>query len=121
MTDSGVSTILNVNDDQASLHANSRVLTSAGYRVIEARTGKDALRAAVREQPALILLDARLPDIPGAEVCRVLKSDPATSQMMVLLISVRDTGGHTKAQRLQTGADGYLTEPIEAGELVASV
>ena len=121
MTDSGVSTILNVNDDQASLHANSRVLTSAGYRVIEARTGKDALRAAVREQPALILLDARLPDIPGAEVCRVLKSDPATSQMMVLLLSARETGGHAKARGLQRGADGYLTGPIEAGELVASV
>ena len=76
MTDSSVGTILNVNDDEASLHANSRVLTSAGYRVIVARTGKDALRAAVGEQPALILLDAQLPDIPGAEVCRLLKSDP---------------------------------------------
>ena len=54
MTDSGVRTILNVNDDEASLYAYSRVLTRAGYRIIEARTGKDALRAAVREQPALI-------------------------------------------------------------------
>jgi len=121
MTDSSVGTILNVNDDEASLHANSRVLTSAGYRVIEARTGKDALRAAVREQPALILLDARLPDIPGAEVCRLLKSDPATSQMMVLFLSARETGSHAKARGRQRGADGYLTGPIEAGELVASV
>ena len=52
MADSRVSTILNVNDDEASLYANSQVLTRAGYRVIEARTGKDALRAAVREQSA---------------------------------------------------------------------
>lgn len=115
MTHRSAGTVLHVNDNEASLYANTRILTHAGYRVIESKTGAEALRLAASEVPELVLLDARLSDIPATEVCRRLKADPATDRMMILQISSGDIDNDAKVQGLDGGADGYLTEPVRGG------
>src|SRR5215510_223282 len=87
MTDNTPITILNVEDNEATRYAKTRILQRAGYIVKEAETGKAALRMAAQEQPDLVLLDVRLPDMDGFEVCRQLKINPATASILVVQMS----------------------------------
>ena len=113
--------VLNVDDTDAARYAKTRMLARAGFNVIEAATGADALRRARDERPDLVLLDTRLPDINGFEVCRQLKEDPDTRPILVLQTSASYIGTTDKVRALDTGADNYLIEPIEPEELVANV
>jgi signal transduction histidine kinase len=115
------SLILNVDDNPGALYAKSRILTHAGFRVIEAASGSLALARAREERPDMVLLDVKLPDIDGFEVCRLLRSDPATSAILVLQTSASYVGVGHKIKALEGGADNYLFEPIEPEELVANV
>ena len=115
------SLILNVDDNPGALYAKSRILTHAGFRVIEAASGSAALLRAQQEKPDLVLLDVKLPDIDGFEVCRLLRSDPLTSAILVLQTSASYVGVGHKIKALEGGADNYLFEPIEPEELVANV
>jgi len=114
-------TILVVDDNEAERYYVSRVLSKAGFAVREAATGLEALRSAESSLPSLITLDIRLPDLNGLEVCRRLKSNPATRDVPVLHISASFTSPESKAEGLEGGADGYLTHPVDASELVATV
>jgi PAS domain S-box-containing protein len=111
--------ILNVDDTEAGRYAKSRVLRHAGYEVIEAATGRDALRLAAELKPALVLLDVKLPDISGLEVCQTIKRDHP--EIAVLQISASFVTGSDRARGLDSGADSYLTQPVEPNELIASV
>jgi CheY-like chemotaxis protein len=114
-------TILNVDDDLPTLYARSRMLVTAGSRVIEATNGRDALTLAAEHQPSAVVLDIKLPDMTGWEVTRRLKSDPRTSRIPVLQISAEFTQhGHAEVGRM-SGADGYLTAPIESDALTHEV
>lgn len=112
--------ILNVDDSDANRYARSRMLRMAGFRVDEAMTGRAALSLA-GERPDLILLDVNLPDISGIEVCRQLRSDPATADIAVVHISATSIGTEDRIAGLDGGADAYLVEPVEPPELVAVV
>jgi PAS domain S-box-containing protein len=114
-------TILVVDDNEAERYYVSRVLSKAGYAVREAASGLEALTLAQSDSPALITLDVRLPDLNGFEVCRRLKGNPATRDVPVLHISASFTSPENKAEGLEGGADGYLSHPVDAGELVATV
>ncbi|MBP0599832.1 response regulator [Herbaspirillum sp. LeCh32-8] len=113
--------ILNVDDTDAARYAKTRILTKAGMRVVEAASGTEALALARELRPDLILLDVKLPDIHGMEVCARLKADPATSFILVLQTSASYIGVADKIRALEGGADNYLFEPIEPAELVANV
>jgi signal transduction histidine kinase len=113
--------ILNVDDNEASRYAIGRTLRQAGFQVIEADTGMDALRRARDDAPDLILLDVKLPDIDGFEVSRRLKSDPATASIPVLQITATYSSTEHWAQALDAGADGYLTHPAEPIVLIATI
>lgn len=113
--------ILNVDDTDATRYAKSRVLVKAGFRVIEAANGEDALAMAQSEQPHLILLDTRLPDINGFEVCRRLKSEPSTDSIAILQTSASFITLVDKINGIECGADNYLFEPIEPEELVVNI
>jgi DNA-binding response OmpR family regulator len=113
--------ILVVDDNDAERYYLTRILGKAGYRVLEAANGRDALRLATAERPELITLDVRLPDINGFEVCRRLKSDPVTRDVPVVHISASFTTPDAKAEGLDSGADGYLTHPVDANELLATL
>lgn len=111
--------ILNVDDDAASLYSKSRILAHSGFSVVEAGTGHEALRKAEQLQPAVVLLDVKLPDISGIEVCGIVKHK--WPHIMVLQTSATYTTGADRTRGLEGGADSYLTQPIEPGELVAAV
>jgi len=113
--------ILNVDDTDAARYARTRILTRAGLKVIEAASGTEALAMARELRPTLILLDVKLPDIHGMEVCSRLKADPATSFILVLQTSASYIDVSDKIRALDGGADNYLFEPIEPAELLANV
>jgi len=112
--------ILNVDDDDAGRYVITKILTRAGYDVLEAATGRDAVRLA-GERPDLILLDVNLPDIHGFEVCNRIKADPRTASIPVVHLSATRVGSADRVVGLEGGADGYLVQPIDPQELVATV
>ena len=71
-------TILNVDDDEGARYTKTRIFERAGYRVLEAATGGDALSLVHDERPQLVLLDVGLPDINGIEICRRIKKNAAS-------------------------------------------
>ncbi|HXE56536.1 MAG TPA: PAS domain S-box protein [Gemmatimonadales bacterium] len=114
------STILVVDDNEANRYAVARLLRGEGYRVWEAATGTEALRLA-HERPDLVVLDVRLPDVDGFEVCRRLKADAATASTPVVHLSASYTATEDRIVGLEGGADAYLTHPVEPRELSATV
>jgi PAS domain S-box-containing protein len=113
--------ILVVDDDDSGRYASSRILRRAGYQVMEAGTGSEALRRAAAECPDLVLLDVRLPDMSGLEVAARLKSSPQTGGVLILQMSASGVDGPARVNALEAGADGYLTSPVEPEVLVATV
>jgi PAS domain S-box-containing protein len=113
--------ILNVDDNDGARYAKTRILQSAGFEVIEASNGTDALAITRRGDVSLVLLDVKLPDINGLEVCRRIKADPDSAAVLVLQTSAALTGRADKIRGLEGGADNYLAAPIEADELIANV
>jgi DNA-binding response OmpR family regulator len=124
MDNSGI-TILNVDGSEISLYAKSRILREAGYRIIEARTGGEALRLAQRESPQLVLLSADLPDWSGFEALGRIRTDATISSQsappMVLLVSATFVGCENRARALEECADGYLLEPASPEFLLANI
>jgi DNA-binding response OmpR family regulator len=111
--------ILNVDDTEAGRYAKTRQLRHFGYEVVEAATGADALAKVEALLPAVVLLDVRLPDISGIEVCATIKEKwPA---VMVLQSSATFTGVSDRIRGLNNGADSYLVQPAEPEELAAAV
>lgn len=120
MSDATGEFVLCVNDDAATRYMLSRILRQSGYRIIEAVTGVEALELAER-RPALIILDVRLPDISGLDVCRRLKARPETASIPILQTSATFVSAERRVEGLDSGADGYLAQPIEPPELIATV
>lgn len=113
--------IVNVDDHDGSREATSELLRNQGFTIFEAATGTDALRLVAEVRPQLILLDVKLPDISGHEVCRRLKADRSTGSIPILEISATFTTGRDRVAGLESGADGYLAKPVEPDELVATI
>jgi signal transduction histidine kinase len=113
------SRILIVDDDEAARYVKSRLLRGEGYAVSEAHLGRDALALVSTEKPHLTLLDVKLPDVSGIEVCREIKS--RFPHIIVLQTSAAFTGVADRTRALDGGADSYLVEPIEPDELIATV
>ncbi|HVY80169.1 MAG TPA: response regulator [Steroidobacteraceae bacterium] len=117
----GAAVVLNVNDNDASRYLVSSMLEQAGFSVLEASSGQQALDLARATLPSVVVLDIKLPDIDGLEVCRRLKSDPHTQPIKVLHTSAVYVSPEYKVQSLECGADGYLGHPFEQEELVATL
>lgn len=111
--------ILNVDDNEPGRYATTRILNRAGFQVLEAGTGKEALRLARSASPQLVVLDVNLPDMSGIDVCRQLKTDPATAGIMVLQVSATNIAVLDRVSSLSAGADSFLVEPVEPEELEA--
>jgi two-component system NtrC family sensor kinase len=117
---SAVETILVVDDRAANRYPIVHALKKAGFDVTEAGSGREALELA-RRVPAAILLDVKLPDILGYEVCRRLKANPRTSHIPVLQLSAAFLDNESRVYALESGADAYLTQPVEPNVLIATV
>jgi light-regulated signal transduction histidine kinase (bacteriophytochrome) len=114
-------TILNVEDNEANRYLRTRILRRAGFAVREASSGTLALQCIAEEQPMIVLLDVKLPDVDGFEICRRIKNNPATTSIIVVQISAAFVGSDDKVRGLEGGADGYLTDPMSSDELVATI
>jgi CheY-like chemotaxis protein len=113
-------TVLAVDDNEAHNYALSRILGRSGSTVLRAFTGQQALDLAKR-QPDLILLDIRLPDLDGFEVCRLLKSDPVTSGIPVVFITAVDREAVSDATAKAVGGESVLFYPVETDHLLAVI
>ncbi|GAA3445222.1 hypothetical protein Pve01_44850 [Planomonospora venezuelensis] len=113
--------MLVVDDTPTKLYILSSWLRRAGHRVVEATGGLEALGKVGELRPDLVVLDVRLPDMSGYEVCEQIKADPATSSIPVVQISGAAITPADRAEGLGRGADAYLTEPVEPDELTATV
>ncbi|MBW4634215.1 MAG: response regulator [Iphinoe sp. HA4291-MV1] len=116
-----VVTILHIDDNETNRYVVARVLRNAGFAVVEASTGEEGLSAIAQTQPDLVILDVKLPDINGFEVCHQIKSNPATAHLPVLHLSAHFIKSQDKAQGLNGGADAFLAQPVESIELIATV
>jgi two-component system alkaline phosphatase synthesis response regulator PhoP len=113
-------TILAVDDEVHILELISFNLKAAGYHVVTALTGEEALKRCEVEKPSLVLLDIMLPGIDGLEVCRRLKGDRTTSNIPIIMLTARGDEVD-KILGLELGADDYITKPFSVRELAARV
>jgi CheY-like chemotaxis protein len=114
-------TVLLVHDSDGTRLVFGEWLRRAGHDVVEVTTGQEALAHVKRAKTDLVLVDVHLPDMSGLQVCDQIKSSRATSAIPVLTVSATATSADDRTVGLNRGADGYLIEPIERDELVASV
>ncbi len=112
--------VLMVDDNATNLQVLQATLEGRGYRLLAARDGVSALAVTAKAQPDLILLDIMMPEMDGYEVCRRLKSDPATYEIPVIFLSAL---GQTedKVKGLEMGAVDYITKPFQPEEVIARV
>jgi len=92
----------------------------AGVRLVEASDGREAVEAAARERPALILLDVAMPNLDGIEACRRLRSLPGTSETPIVMLTAH-AGEEDETRALEAGADRYLTKPFSPLDLLRIV
>lgn len=117
---SGRITILNVDDNDEHRYAISRVLRQAGFHVVEARTGREALQLAT-SRPGLVILDINLPDMLGFDVCRRLKSNNTTSDIPVIHISATYPSPTVSIESMSSGAQRFIEQPSNLKDLVEAV
>jgi signal transduction histidine kinase/DNA-binding response OmpR family regulator len=108
-----------VDDDDVKRYTITHTLRRAGFHVEEGSKGADALRLA--PQATVIVLDVKMPDLNGFDVCRQIKNDPATSHVLVLMLSTTFVGVESQVKGLDSGADAYLTTATEPPVLLATV
>ena len=113
-------TIAVVDDTEGTRLALRRTLERAGYAVVEGKCGADALRLAL-DQPSMMVIDVHMPDLLGPEVVNRLKADPETRAIPILQLSASFTEESDRAFGLMSGADAYLTEPVEPELLLATI
>jgi len=115
----GITRILVVDDDEGGRYLKAHILRRNGYDVTGVATGRAAFDHCAATSPDLVLLDMRLPDVHGVDVCRQIKT--VCPGIAVLQTSAAVTSPHDRALALEGGADAFLVEPIEPEELLATV
>ena len=113
-------TILVADDESHILHVVSLKLKNAGYRVLTARDGQEALEIAQQEKPDLLITDYHMPQLSGLELCRKLKQDPATAHIPAIMLTAR---GYElePADTEQSGILRMLSKPFSPRHLLATV
>src|SRR5438105_14306619 len=109
--------ILGVDDEPEAVELVEFNLRSAGYEVVKAGDGAEALKKARAHSPDLIVLDLMLPEVDGLEVCKILRRDPATSAIPIIMVTAKAAEIDRVLGR-ELGADDYITKPFSPRELV---
>lgn len=116
-----VEKILIVDDNEAGRYALARVLRQGGYKPLEAGTAEEGLRLISEAHPNLVLLDIKLPDANGIDICRQLKRDPQTENLPVIQTSSLFISSRDRVIGFESGADAYLAAPFDPAEVLAQV
>jgi DNA-binding response OmpR family regulator len=112
-----MNSLLFIEDDDAIRLALSLALEDEGYEVMQAPDGRTGLALFAEREPDLVLLDLRLPDVSGFDVCRQLRS----SSIVPIIIVTAQTDTHDLVAGLEAGADDYVTKPVVPKELAARI
>lgn len=112
--------ILVVEDNEKNMKLFRDVLEAKGYRVLEARSGAEAVELAYEHDPDLVLMDIQLPDIGGVEALGRLRADEDTSSIPVVALTAQAMDGD-RERFLAAGFDGYMSKPVDIAAFVAMV
>ncbi len=113
--------ILNVNDQPALRKMATRILSEAGYHILEASSGEEAIALSRTQPPDLVLLDVRMEGMDGFEVCRQLRADAATAYLPIVIMSGHHIKPDDKALGADLGASAYLTLPLDKAKLLSTI
>ena len=108
--------ILVVEDFEDSRFMMRRLLEMAGYSVVEASDGEQAVELAVQERPALILMDLSLPKLDGLAATRQIRQHRGVSKIPIVAVSAHDSA-ESRSEALEAGCDEYVTKPIDFDQL----
>ena len=111
-----IATVLLVEDTEDNRFMMRRLLEMAGYGVVEATNGEEAVRLAQAERPDLILMDLSLPVIDGLAATRAIRKLDGLSTTPIIAVSAHDTSDF-QAEALAAGCDSYITKPIDFSQL----
>jgi DNA-binding response OmpR family regulator len=109
-----------VDDSPINLKLVSGALGAAGYEIITAQNGREALQRVDQVQPDLVVLDVVMPDLSGYEVCRRLRQKPGFAQLPIMMLTSNDSL-EERISGLEAGADDYMSKPFQVPELQARV
>lgn len=112
--------ILAVDDSPTVLEMITQILENGGYSVLTAVDGAEALDTARAERPDLILLDVMLPKLDGYRVCRLLKFDQNYRDIPIIMLTAK-AEDQAMATGIRTGADQYLTKPVDPDTLLSAI
>jgi DNA-binding response OmpR family regulator len=112
--------ILIADDEPHILRSLGFVLRRAGYDILEARNGEEALRVIRQERPDLVFLDIMMPELDGYEVCRRIKSSADLASTYVIMLTAKGVEGD-RERGLAAGADAYITKPFSPSRAVQRV
>src|ERR1700730_8558454 len=113
-------TLLIVDDDERARKKLRQIFADAGYRVFDVDDAPSALRLLSKETCDLVVLDLEMPDVDGFALCRLLRAQPATSKLPIVVFSASDDENR-KVEAFTAGADDYITKPSTPGELLSRV
>jgi two-component system, OmpR family, phosphate regulon response regulator PhoB len=120
MSDATAPLVLVVDDEPAQLALLSYNLKAAGFRVVTAKDGEEAVLAVAEQGPDVVLLDWMLPRLSGLEACRQIKATPEGRAAAVIMVSARSEESD-RVRGLDTGADDYIVKPYSVAEVIARV
>jgi|TARA_R110000822_G_scaffold197407_6_gene335377 twitching motility two-component system response regulator PilG len=112
--------IMVVDDSQTIRKTAESLLTKAGYEVVTAQDGFEALAVLARSTPALVFIDIMMPRLDGYQACALIKGNPQFAKIPVIMLSSKD-GLFDRARGRLVGSDQYLTKPFTREELLAAV
>jgi diguanylate cyclase (GGDEF)-like protein len=113
-------TVLVVDDSPEVSRLLELILTRAGYRVLAAADGREAVEMARTHRPDLLVLDVMMPGMDGLAVTRLLRDDPQLANVSIIMLTARGLAAD-KLEGLTAGADDYMAKPFDPGELLARV
>ena len=115
--------ILIIDDNPKDLISFNAILKSSEpkYKILTADTGSSGLDLAIQESPDIIIIDVKLPDIDGFQVCEKLKGSTVTSNIPVIMISSWGSNTDNRLKSLNAGAESFMSKPVDIDELLAQI
>src|SRR6266853_1220711 len=109
-----------VEDQEDNMQILRDLLTSAGYEIVEAENGEEALKAVAKQRPDLTLMDIQIPIIDGYEATRRIKADPALRSIPIIAVTSHSLSGD-EAKAREAGCDDFVPKPFSRRQLMAKV